>query len=864
MKVGCGPVAIGKDTLLPAKVRPDLRKQTHKKSRMPAFSWLLLAVLLLSSPVATGSLLPLASPVVVGLSVRTGAALSLLLGFKCSPHPGQTLRHTTGVLAALPADTPQPRRKIPWPSSRRDCLPTPGRSVPTELRQSRMPRRAPGPSPAQLQLNKRLTRCDSAEAVMMEVDAAEASGLALTTVNIVTAMHRLAKCAAAGSTLQQHDAMLMLQRVEHELAQASAAVALDDRALTTLAWSLGSLYQTLSGARVHCKPRVESVELAEQVRKSLGQIVLLLESRPLSLIPAQGLSNVAWSCAKCNIQGEATGQLLDRIAEVLQVGRAEQTWNAQDLSNLAWAYGRLRTRTSLRPQDRAALGTISRAALNLGLHRFRPQGLTNLLWALAHLNVSCAELSDAICQEAANTRLRGFSSQEVSNLAWASSVLLGKMPCSLCTGISCWLETSELERPQELSITLWAFAKTQAACPTLVGYTHKRILDEPEWLDSFSCQALSNLLWSLAKVHKLHKLHPDHTDHTAETIGAVLAQVHLRTLSQFKPQEISQMMHALATWGGRGRQLLQSLEEFALTDGLGGFEENHLACISWVCGLRIKRSLVGRDAREASDDRSFGVSGLLDKPKKRPLRRGSVEVRIEALVRQEALARGLECFAPGHLSQLVWANALADKSSNDLLLALRHELLVVRNGMLCDFSAAALVHVGWAIARMLGQPSQLGSDILVLIGDELQGRSLFSLHSRHVSTLLWAMARLGAHSPRVSTSAQSWLAATDLTTLTEQSLVMTLWAMTSMSCASTDTLADVECELLRRGLARFQPQELNAAVFAFSMSLSSTHTHTHTHTHLHKFTHAHIHTHTHTHTYTHTNIHIHTHTRTHC
>ena len=233
---------------------------------------------------------------------------------------------------------------------------------------------------------------------MMEVDAAEASGLALTTVNIVTAMHRLAKCAAAGSTLQQHDAMLMLQRVEHELAQASAAVALDDRALTTLAWSLGSLYQTLSGARVHCKPRVESVELAEQVRKSLGQIVLLLESRPLSLIPAQGLSNVAWSCAKCNIQGEATGQLLDRIAEVLQVGRAEQTWNAQDLSNLAWAYGRLRTRTSLRPQDRAALGTISRAALNLGLHRFRPQGLTNLLWALAHLNVSCAELSEAICQ----------------------------------------------------------------------------------------------------------------------------------------------------------------------------------------------------------------------------------------------------------------------------------------------------------------------------------------------------------------------------------------------------------------------------------------------------------------------------------
>lgn len=642
----------------------------------------------------------------------------------------------------------------------------------------------------QVQLNKRLTRCDSPDAVIMEVYAAEASGLALTPVNVVTAMHRVAKTTATGSKLQLEDALLLLQHVEHHLEQVSAAVTLDDRALTTLAWSLGSLYQTLSGSR---QPRAGSSPLAEQVRRSLGKIVRLLQSRTLSLIPAQGLSNVAWSCAKCNLQGEAAVQLLDRIAEVLQVGRAEQTWNAQDLSNLAWAYGRLRTRASLGHQDLAALDAISRAALNLGLHKFRPQGLSNLLWAHAHLGVPCTELCASICEEAASTRLRGFSSQEVSNLAWAATVTDGKMRDSLCCAISSWLDTSELERPQELSITLWAFAKTQAACPTLLAYARERMVDEPEWLRDFSCQALSNLLWSLAKVHKLQQHQAEDTE---ETIGAVLAEVERRTFSQFKPQEISQILHALATWGGRGSALLHKFEEFALEHGLTGFEEAHLACIGWVCGLRIKRSLVGRDAREASDERSFALSSL---PRsKRTRRSGSVETRIEALVRQEALARGLACFAPRHLSQLIWANALADKSANDLLMAVRNEVLLVRNSTLSDFSAAALVHVGWAFARMLGQPSQLGCDVLVLIGEELESRSLHSLHPRHVSTLLWAMARLGADSAVVFNSAQTWLGATDLGTLSEQSLVMTLWALTTMSCASTDTLADVECELLRR------------------------------------------------------------------
>jgi hypothetical protein len=202
--------------------------------------------------------------------------------------------------------------------------------------------------------------------------------------------------------------------------------ALDDRALTTLAWSLGSLHTTLSGVRASSKLHEQSAELAERFRGGLRRIVGELQSRPLAHIPAQGLSNMAWSCAKCNLQGDASAQLLDGIAEVLQMGRPEQTWNAQDLSNLAWALGRLRTPSDLGAQDLAALSAISTAALKLGLHRFRPQGLSNLVWAYAHLAVPCSTLSQAIYEEAAARKLRGFSSQEVSNLAWAATVMDGR------------------------------------------------------------------------------------------------------------------------------------------------------------------------------------------------------------------------------------------------------------------------------------------------------------------------------------------------------------------------------------------------------------------------------------------------------
>ena len=63
---------------------------------------------------------------------------------------------------------------------------------------------------------------------------------------------------------------------------------------------------------------------------------------------------------------------------------------------------------------------------------------------------------------------------------------------------------------------------------------------------------------------------------------------------------------------------------------------------------------------------------------------------------------------------------------------------------------------------------------------------------------------------------------------------MSLWAIASVKQASEETLARVESEMLRRGLDRFLPQELNAAVFAFSLSPTDKRPHNYTTAHAEK------------------------------
>ena len=142
---------------------------------------------------------------------------------------------------------------------------------------------------------------------------------------------------------------------------------------------------------------------------------------------------------------------------------------------------------------------------------------------------------------------------------------------------------------------MWAFAKTQQPCPQLIAHIRHRISAQPTWLRTFSCQALSNLMWSLAKLHPHHAAAAAAAAaaDSAQTGAAVLSEIERRPVMSFKPQELSQVSHALATWGGGaprgyGSVFLHAFHAHVESNGLGAFEDKHLACVAWMCGLRLK------------------------------------------------------------------------------------------------------------------------------------------------------------------------------------------------------------------------------------------------------------------------------------
>ena len=108
----------------------------------------------------------------------------------------------------------------------------------------------------------------------------------------MTAVHRVAKTAGRGDGLPREETMLLLRRIDQALQQDSGQ--LNDRALTTLAWSLGRIYadisemQTRSGDRSRrLGVRAEREVLAEQVRETLGLILEQLKARDVTRLPPQ-------------------------------------------------------------------------------------------------------------------------------------------------------------------------------------------------------------------------------------------------------------------------------------------------------------------------------------------------------------------------------------------------------------------------------------------------------------------------------------------------------------------------------------------------------------------------------------------------
>ncbi|CAE7530809.1 RAP [Symbiodinium natans] len=210
-------------------------------------------------------------------------------------------------------------------------------------------------------------------------------------------------------------------------------------------------------ARSQLPARVPSAaRLAAHSREALPQ--LLPEAN------AQELSNVAWALATLTQPQPSEAPLPPKAATLWArlgqccAARAEEM-TSQHLANVSWAHG------TLRLASQVWFAAVSQRILAGGapVHRWEPRHVANLLWGLARVGLKSEELLAkleeelcesggvlstfagrdvaailwayasleaarprlvaAACAEAAKPgRLRGFSAQDLQNLAWALAI----------------------------------------------------------------------------------------------------------------------------------------------------------------------------------------------------------------------------------------------------------------------------------------------------------------------------------------------------------------------------------------------------------------------------------------------------------
>lgn len=494
-------------------------------------------------------------------------------------------------------------------------------------------------------LNQALVACATAAKVLDTFDLALEDGVEASTVNIVTAIHRVAKTLSPvkDALAMRSDPSALKRVVEAARARLrSDASSFDARSLANLAWGLARLSSASldrppqsiiappppppppvatplvlkrpvsrgGEAAPEAAPEADGVgegggdkgvivrpgnglELTEALEEVLGVLV----ERDCSQMPPQALCNAAWAAAKVEVGPGIALQTLDAVLDQAAASPSRcRDWYPQDLSNLLWACGTLRhSRVGLLP-------AVAAQAAKLGLEAFSSQALANSLWGVARLSSTldqseggfggegtCAEkLCADVVEEVARRELVGFRSQEVANLLWAVTVIQGSVSPSLSAALATWLSSNTLRQPQELSIGVWAIAQAgesgAAALHSLLAEAADRVVRSPSGAQDFSPQAVANLVWGLGRAAPSVSplvVHP--------MLLALEREVCARGIAAFQPREVAALAWGFARIPSpAGNDLWPLLLDLAHQGGLKAFQSRQLVCLAWASAARAR------------------------------------------------------------------------------------------------------------------------------------------------------------------------------------------------------------------------------------------------------------------------------------
>ncbi|MBO9497096.1 DUF1601 domain-containing protein [Thalassotalea sp. G20_0] len=549
----------------------------------------------------------------------------------------------------------------------------------------------------------------------------------------------------------------------------------------------------------------------------LDAVILKCNQKPEAWdIDAQGTANLLWALAKLVDNGlelektpklkEAVAALLTRVKTKAESKEEKDHFIPQHISNLLWAVAKLvdkglelKKTPNLKEAVAALLPHVkTKAESKEEKDHFKPQEVSNLLWALAKLvdnglklkklpklkEVMAALFSQVKNKAESKEEKDHFKPQHLANLLWAVAKMvdngleLEKTPklkealVALLPRVKTKAESTEekdLFIPQHIANLLWALAKLvdnglelektvklNEAVTALLSHVKTKVESTKE-KDHFKPQEVANLLWAVAKLVD-NGLELEKMPKLKEVMAALLPQVKSKAESKeekdhFNPQEVASLLWAVAKLVDNGLELekIPKLKEAvaALLPRVKTKAESkeekdrsqHIANLLWAVAKLVDNGL----ELEKTPNLNEALNALLPR------------VKTKAESKEEK-----DQFKPQHVANLLWALAKLVDNGLEKTVKLKEAVaaLLVHVKTKAEskdekdqFNTQAAANLLWAVAKLvdkgleLEKTAKLKETLAALLyqvatkAEPKEEKDRFT--PQHIANLLWAVAKLG-------------------------------------------------------------------------------------------------------------------------
>ncbi|GLI70705.1 hypothetical protein VaNZ11_015649 [Volvox africanus] len=308
-----------------------------------------------------------------------------------------------------------------------------------------------------------------------------------------------------------------------------------------------------------------------------------------------------------------------------------------------------------------------------------------------------------------------------------------------------------------LANSAWAFGKLKyvpsGGLPAVIAQAALRRMSE------FSPQNLSNLVWSFVYMH-----------HADEALLSAASRFLCARVGEFKPQELANIVWAFASLGHHEETMLHVAAEQAQRIA-PLFKEQELSNVLWALGKMSLR------------DRPDVLEALM------------VETRAK-----------LPAFLPQGISNVAWALASVGHADTHFL----DQVVAQCGNQLAAFDVQALANLVWAMAALgYYKPQFVGAVV-----NECLSRGLDRLSPQNLSNILWGCATLNHRDPRMLSA---WAAQTldKLASFEPQGVSNTAWAFARLGFHSPQLFQTLAAAALHK-IDGFTAQGLSNLAWAMA------------------------------------------------